>query len=93
MLSSFKIREIKSSQHEISKYIIIFSYFPKVDEGENKVFIYIRREIHIVDDLRIKMLIENNFIEFEEIIINVIKKTTYINKCKTFITITSYQRE
>ena len=39
------------------------------------------------------MLIENNFIKFEEIIINVIKKKIYINNYKTFITITSRQRE
>ena len=89
ILSSFKVREVKSSQHKISKYIITFNYFLKVDEKENKVLACIRREIYIVDDLRVKMLIENNFIKFEKIIIDVIKKKVYINNYKTFITITS----
>ena len=87
--SSLKIREIESSQHETSKYIIIFNYFSKVDEGGNKVLACIRRKIYIVDDLRVKMLIENDFIKFEEIIIDVIKKKAYISNYKTFITITS----
>ena len=35
------------------------------------------------------MLIENDFIKFEEIIINVVKEKAYINNYKTFIMITS----
>ena len=90
---SFKIREIDSSQYETSKYVIILCYFSKIDEQENDVFACIRREVYIVNNLRVKMLIENDFIDFKKIIINVIKKKAYINNYKTFITIIARQRD
>ena len=39
------------------------------------------------------MLIENDFIDFKEIIIDVIKKKAYINNYKTFITIIARQHD
>ena len=74
IFSLFKIREIEFFRHEILKYLITFYYFLNVDDKENEVFVYIYRKIYIVNNLRIKMLIENNIIDFEKIIINVIKK-------------------
>ena len=38
------------------------------------MLIYLRRELHIVDNLRIKIFIKNNIIKFKEIVINVINK-------------------
>lgn len=92
MSSPLKVRGVGSSQHETSEYIITSSYFPGVDEGGNKVLACIRREIHVVDGLRIKMLVGNDFIDLEGITIDVAKEKVYIGSYKTFITVTARQR-
>ena len=91
--SLLKIRKIESSQHKTSEYIITLYYFSGINNQRNKVFIYIKRKIHVVDDLRVKMLINNDFIKFKKIIINVFKKKIYITNYKTFIIIITRQRD
>ena len=53
---------------------------------------YLRRELHIVDNLCVKILIKNNIIEPEEIVINVVNKKARINNCSTTINITTRPR-
>lgn len=43
------------------------------------------REIHLVDDLKTNMLIENDLIDFEEITIDVTSKSIYIDSCDVII--------
>ena len=57
------------------------------------MLIYIRRELHIVNDLRVKMFIENNILKSKDFIINVINKKTRINNCKIEIKISSRPRD
>ena len=52
------------------------------------MLIYLRRELHIINDLRAKMLIKNNIIKPEGIIIDVANKKARINSYKTTIDIT-----
>ena len=92
MSSPLKVRGVGSSQHETSEYVITPCYFPGIDEQGNDVLACIRREIHIVDGLRAKMLIGNDFIGPEGITIDVAKEKAYIDSCKTSITITARQR-
>ena len=70
--SLFKIREISFSQYKTLKYIITSYYFSRIDKYEKKVLIYIRLEIHVINELRTKILINNDFIESKEININII---------------------
>ena len=56
------------------------------------MLVYLRRELYIIDNLRVKMLIKNNIIELEGIIINVVNKKARINSCSTTINITTRSR-
>ena len=56
------------------------------------MLIYLRRELYIVDNLRVKMLIKNNIIKSKEIIINVINKKAKINNYSIMINITARPR-
>ena len=56
------------------------------------MLIYLRRELHIIDNLRAKMLIKNNIIKSKEIIINVVNKKVRINSYSTTINITTRSR-
>ena len=65
MIISLIVRDIDTNQHQINKYIINNMYF--VDEKNDKfVKIMIRREIHLMNDFKINMLINNDVIDFEK---------------------------
>ena len=57
------IREIEFNKHKTSKYVIIFLYFL----DENVIVILTLREIHIVNDLKINVLININIVILEKI--------------------------
>ena len=53
---------------------------------------YLRRELHIIDNLRIKILIKNNIIKSKEIVINIINKKVRINNYSITINIIARSR-
>ena len=63
-----------------------------MDKNATKVLACICREVHIVDGLRAKMLIGNDFIGPEGIFIDVARENAYINSCKMSITVTARQQ-
>ena len=56
------------------------------------MLIYLYRKLHIIDNLRIKIFIENNIIESKEIIINIVNKKARIDSYSTTINITTRPR-
>ena len=56
------------------------------------MLIYLYRELHIVDNLRVKMLIENNIIGPKEIVINIVNKKVRINSYSITINIIARSR-
>ena len=56
------------------------------------MFAYLRRELYIIDNLRVKIFIENNIIKFEEIVIDVVNKKVRINNYYITINITARSR-
>ena len=56
------------------------------------MLIYLRRKLHIVDNLRVKILIKNNIIKFKEIVINVINKKVRIDNYNITINIIARSR-
>ena len=93
MTSLLKIRGVGFLKYEISEYIIQDLYFSKLDDKGYKMLICIRRKLHIVDDLRAKMLIENNILELKDFIINIINKKICINNYKIEIKISFHSRD
>ena len=53
---------------------------------------YLRRELHIIDNLRIKIFIKNNIIKFKEIVIDIINKKIRINNYNITINIITRSR-
>ena len=91
MASPLRVQGVGFLQHETSEYLVTPCYFPGIDKHGNKVLACVRREIHIVDGLRAKMLIGNDFIGLEGITIDVAREKAYITSCKTSITVTARQ--
>ena len=93
MITSLKVRSINSITHETNEFVMIFIYFLDTNKFEKSAFANITRKIHLIDDLKINMLIENDILEFESFIIDVSKKTITINNCEIIIELFIKQRD
>ncbi len=92
MTSFLTIRDIESNIHEIKKYVN-FSIYLFSKEDSNKMT-KIHREMHLIENLKANMLIDNDILESKEIIIDVQEKKTIIRSCQNLIIdVKIHQRE
>ena len=84
MTISISIRDLDTAQHWFSDYVIIFIYFSS-KKNEIVVKVMITREIHLIDNLRINMLIENDLMKSKKIDINVTKRIVHIDSCDVIV--------
>ena len=87
MIISFFVRELNINRHFTFEYVIVFIYFVDKNTIDKKIKICFRREIHIVDDLKTNMLIENDIIDLKIFIINLNNKIVRINNCNVIVLI------
>ena len=73
--SSIKVRELGIKEHDVCEYVIILIYIFSCNDEK---IVLIRREIHIVDDLSVKALIEIDIMKSETIILDIVKDMTII---------------
>ena len=93
MASPLKVRGLGTTKHETTEYITNPIYLPAVlRETNTRVLACIQREIHIVDNLRAKMLIGNDILGPEKVVIDVAGQKAYIGSCDAFATVTAHQR-
>ena len=78
MITSLKIRDFKTKMHETSKYVITNIHLFDT-KNDKKITSIIRREIHLIDDLKINMFFENDIMKSERIVINITKKIVVVN--------------
>lgn len=92
MALPLKVRGIGTSKHETDEYVTEPLYFPATNTAGDNIIACVRRELHIVEDLRINILIDNDIIESEDITLDVVKGSAYISDCQATIVISSRQR-
>ena len=74
MASPLKVYRVGNSKYKTSEYIIVLIYLPGLsNNGKEKVLVYIRRELYLVDDLRAKMLISNDILGPKKFVIDIIE--------------------
>lgn len=61
MINSLTVRDIEVNVHEIKNYVNFFIYLLNKDDSKKMIEIY--REMHLIDDLKINMLINNDILE------------------------------
>ena len=93
MTSPFRIKDLKSTMHDMNEYILILIYIFIVKKNDIKIFYRIYKEIHFVDNLKAYILLNNNIINFEKIVLNVAQNKIYIDNYEIIIIITSRQRD
>ena len=86
MTTSLKIRELNTQQHENFEYVICDIHIKNMKNDKSITFIF-RREIHLIDNFKINIFIDNDVIDVEKIIINSIKKETFIINIDAIISI------
>ena len=84
MITFFTMRDLNISQHQNSNYVIVLMYFVDVKD-DNSIKIFIRREIHLVNNLKINMFIDNDVIVSENVVLDLVKKQTFIDNCDVII--------
>ena len=91
MSSPLKVRGVGTNRHETNEFVVIPIYLPGQKDGQ-EVLACVRRELHLVDDLRAHMLIGNDIIGPERIVIDVANKAAIIGSCGVEIAIEPKQR-
>ena len=57
--------------HDTNKYILISIYIPAIKNGK-KVLCRIYREIHLVNNLKVYMLLGNDILDSEKIVLDIV---------------------
>lgn len=87
MKTILKIKNINSITHESVEFICIFVYFLNKVKNDTTVLIVITKEIYFVENLKIKMLIENDSFDSEKFVINIETRIAIIESCKINISL------
>jgi hypothetical protein len=92
MINSLTIKDIEANVHEIKKYVNFSIYLSSKNDFTR--LIEIHRKMHLVEKLKVNMLINNDIFESKDIIIDVQHKMTTIRNCDNLtIEIKIHQRE
>jgi hypothetical protein len=84
MITSLNVRGLKINKHETFEYIIVIIFF--VEKVQKKLTReLIRREVHLMNDLKANMLIDNDILESEEIFIDEVNSKATIASCNNMI--------
>ena len=86
MTTSLSVRGLSIYKHDFNEYALVDFYFENT-KNEKSIRAHFRRELHLVDDLKVNVLVEMNVLEFEGFLINLDAKTTFIKSCEVIISI------
>ena len=86
MIISFIVRDLKIIKYKINEYALIFIYIYDKDDviGERIRACFIK-EVHIIDDLKTNIFIDNDIDNFENIIIFISDRIAHIDNCNVTI--------
>ena len=79
---SVKIRDIDNTLHESSKYIEMNFYVLKRLTNKNKAITHFKQKIHVVNDLRVNMLLKSNIFDSKKAVIDIKQKSVIFKSCK-----------
>ena len=74
--------DIDENKHEITQYVTLFIFVSNIDKNDKIVIKKITREAHIIDDLKIKMLIDINIMRLKKIDVFISFDQVFIDNCQ-----------
>ncbi len=91
MSTPLKVRGIGASKHKSWEFAALSLYFPEKNNAGQLVYASLTYEVHLVEDLRTNLLIENDIMSPEGFVIDVKGKKVFIGSCKVTIPINARQ--
>ena len=92
MATPLKVRGIGASRHQTDEYITHPLYFPAQDQAGQSIIACIRREMHIVECLRVHLLMGNDIIGAEGMILDIAGGKAHLPGCGATIKVTARNR-
>ena len=86
-----RIKGLGLTIYNINKYILIPIYIPTIKDGVNILY-RILKEIFLVDNLKVYILLGNNIIGPKRIVLDISKSKVYISSYSTTTNIINRQR-
>lgn len=87
-----KVREIKTSKYKSAQFTEVSFFLLGESNKRQKVYAFIRCELHLVKRLRANILINNDILALENFVLNIALSHALIKSCKVKITIRARQR-
>ena len=84
MITSLKMRDLDTNKHESWEYVICDIHLKSMKDDKSVVSM-LRREIHLIDNLKINMFIDNDVFDSKDVVINSIKRQAFIINTKAII--------
>ncbi len=78
------VRDINNALHQSSSYVMLDLYLDGISH-EKKARDHIRREFHLIDELKCKILMRLNIMISEKMIINLVDKSFVISTCENLV--------
>ena len=82
MTSFIFVRDVDLKKHFSNKYAIIFMYFFEINKNDNSIKIIIIKKIYLINNLKVNMLLNIDFINSKKIDINIFNKIAHIDNCE-----------
>lgn len=93
MSTLLKVKGIRTFKHKLREFATLSLYFPRKNNAKQLVYIFLICKIHLVEDLRVNLLIRNNIMSPEGFVINVKGKKALMGSYKVTIPIDVRQRK
>lgn len=87
MSTLLKIRGISASKHKSGEFATLFLYFPEKNNAGQQVYASLTYEIYLVKGLRANLLIRNNIMSLKGFIIDIKKRSVFIESCEVTVPI------
>lgn len=81
MLVLLKVRGISTSKHKSVYFVVIILYIPGTDKKSREVYTFIICKLHLVDALKVNILVENNVFCTESFPVNLYNSSALIYSC------------
>ena len=69
---SLRVKNLNLAIHDINEYILILIYISINKKNDIKILYRIFKEIHLINNLKIYLFIDNNIINLKKIILNIV---------------------
>ena len=87
MTSSIIVNELETTKHFTNKYVIVSMYFSDKNQNDKSTTALITKEIHLVDNLKTNIFIENDILESEKFDVFISTSSAHIESCDIIISI------